>query len=152
LRTGITAFNAALRRDGAIAMLGDLRSGGSGDQCGGGGDVQRATRIAARATGVHKLGALRLREWKHVRGVTQRQGEACDFFCRFAARRHSAEQCCKLDLARLAGKNTLHQRAAFVERERDADFEDAAKFVADRHASFSLPECCGETVSAQARR
>jgi hypothetical protein len=43
---------AGLRGDGAVAVLGDLGSGGGGDQAGGGGDVEGAAGVAAGAAGV----------------------------------------------------------------------------------------------------
>jgi len=117
---------AAPGRDRAVAMLSHLGSRRSGDQRGGGGDVEAAACIAARAAGIDEPKLLRAVERKHMRRSTEGRGKPGDLSRRLAAASQSAEQTSKFDVAGLAFEYLLHEGGGVLMREGFALFDDAA--------------------------
>ncbi len=124
---------AAFGGDGAVAVLGYLRSRCCRDEGGGSGDVEAAAGVAAGSAGVDKLVALGLSEWKRGCGLAHREREAGNLGGGFAASRHGAQQPSKLNLGGLAAQDLLHERVRLREREGLAPFNNSPQLGLNGH-------------------
>jgi len=110
---------AAARAGGAIAVFCDAHAGSGDDERDGGGNVERAARIAAGAAGVHDhsvgMFAASGKNWGGV--VAHSQGEADNFVNRFAFYAQSDQQGSDLFGAGVAGEDLLHRGLGFSARE-----------------------------------
>ena len=124
---------AAAGGDGAVAVLGDLSSSGSGDQCRGGGDVEGSAAVSAGAARVDDGGALVVGEREGRCRSAEGLGEAGDLGGGFAASGHGAEEGGELHLGGFVGENALHQAAGFGEAQGLAVLDHTAQLGTDRH-------------------
>ncbi len=113
---------SAERGDGAIAMLGDLGSGGCGNEGCAAGDVEGEWTTAAGADAVDKFGALFVGERNGDRLLAHDVDEAGEFRGLFAARGEDGEQGGGFDLGRLAGEDLAEHVAGLLARELCAVF------------------------------
>ncbi len=122
---------AAARAGGTVAVFGDAHAGSGDDEGHGGGNVERATRVAAGAAGVHEhfvgMFAAGGKNWGGV--AAHGQGEADDFVNRFAFYAQRDQQAGDLLGAGLAGKDLLHRGLGLGAREIFALDEFVERFV-----------------------
>ena len=113
---------SAKRSDGAIAVLGDLGSGGRGNQGCAAGDVEGERTAAAGADAVDQFGALFVGERNRDRLLAHDVDEAGEFGGLLAARGKDGEQGGGFNLGRLAGEDLAEHVAGLLTRELCAVF------------------------------
>src|SRR5262245_11395993 len=109
---------AALARRGTIAVLDDLHTGRSGDDRGGGGDVERPARVPARAARVEHDLSVRVAAGVDRRNVVAHYGRGADqLFDRRALARQTHEEAADLRFGRATGHDLRECLSRLLARE-----------------------------------
>ena len=105
---------AAARADGTIAVLGDMRTSGGGNESRSGGDVERAGTVAARAASIeHVRWAIGLRGKNRGSVTAHDAGKRAEFGRSNMAPVQSHEQAHDVRSGDAAGKEFLHESFGF---------------------------------------
>ena len=105
---------AAGTRDGAVAVLGHLRSRRRGDEAGGGRDVEQVRPVAARAHEIDQVRPLHGDGRRHLAHYHRRAGDLLDCLALHA---QPQQQGADLRIRGLAGHDAAHHRRHLVAAE-----------------------------------